>query len=98
MSDDQFIVNPEHRNIGPLNEHEKHTMRPLLYTYGVGALVFLAGILLSNLAPELFSSLGGWVTTIVIVAVAVLAGSYTIVRRMNKRSSLPDDSSGSPQS
>lgn len=88
---DGLNVNPEHRNIGPLNEHEKHTMRPAVITYGVGALVFLAAVLLSNLAPELFSSLGGWVTTIIIVAIAALAGSYTMVQRMNRRSSMPDE-------
>lgn len=94
MSDNQFIVNPEHRNIGPLNAHEKHTMRPALYTYGVGALVFLAGILLSSMAPDLFRSLGGWVTVVALVAVAVLVGSFSIIRRMNRRSAMPDESSG----
>ncbi|MEU4361369.1 hypothetical protein [Promicromonospora sp. NPDC023987] len=88
---DGFDVNPEHRNIGPLNEHEKHTVRPALITYCVGALVFLAAVLLSNLAPELFSSLGGWVTAIIIVAIAALVGTYTMVQRMNRRSSMPDE-------
>lgn len=96
MSDD-FMVNPEHRNIGPLNEHEKHTIRPALFTYGVGALVFLTGTILSSQAPGLFSALGGWVTVIVIAAVAVIAGSYTIVRRMNQRSSMPDEPLDSPR-
>lgn len=91
MSD---FVNPEHRNIGPLNEHEKHTIRPALYTYAAGALIFVAAIVLSNAAPGFFSAVGGWVTTIILVAVAVLVGSYTMISRMNRRSSLPDDTPG----
>lgn len=89
MSDDRFIINPEHRDIGPLDDRTRRTLRPAMVAFGVAALAVLAGALLGALAPEAFAAVGGWVTVVVVVVVAVVVGSLAIVRRMNAGASRP---------
>lgn len=85
------------QNIGPLSKSEQHTMRPVRNAIIVGALLIGAGFLLNNLSPDLFGSLGGWVTVIVLVAVSAVAGTFVTVRRMARRSAMPDEHSEPPQ-
>lgn len=85
------------RDIGPLSKTEQHTMRPVRNAIFVNALLIVAGFLLNNLSPDLFSSLGGWVTVIVLVIVSAIAGTFVTVRRMARRSAMPDEFSEPPQ-
>lgn len=70
-------------------------MRPAFVAFGVAAVVGFGGGALNGAAPDLFKSLGGWVTVVVILVVACLVGSFMSIRRMRIRSAMPDDSSES---
>jgi hypothetical protein len=85
------------QNIGPLSKSAQHTMRPLRNAIFVGAALIVAGFLLNNLSPDLFRSLGGWVTLIVLLAVSAITGTFVTVRRMARRSAMPDEFSEPPQ-
>lgn len=93
MSGD-FIVNQEHRDIGPLDERAKSTLRPVLVAFVVTLVLAGAGVLLSILAPDVFAAVGGWVTVVVLVFLTVVATSVTMLRRMQRLAAAPDESEG----
>lgn len=85
------------RNIGPLSESAQHSIRPVRNAIFIGALLIGAGFLLDNVAPDLFSSVGGWVTVIVAIAVTAIVGTTISTRRTARRNAMPDEFSEPPQ-
>lgn len=79
------------QNLGPLNESAQHSIRPMRNAIFIGALLIGAGFLLDNLWPDLFSSVGGWVTVIVCLAVTAIGGTVVSVRRTARRNAMPDE-------
>lgn len=84
-------------DVGPLSRTEQHTMRPVRNAIIVNALLIVAGFLLDYLSPGLFSSVGGWVTVIILVVVSAVVGTFVAVRRMARRSAMPDERFESPR-
>jgi drug/metabolite transporter (DMT)-like permease len=73
------------------------TTRPAAYIFGAAALVVVAAAFLSGFTPDLFASLGGWATVVVIVVVAIAVGSFSMLRRMRRLNAMPDEPQGRRQ-
>ena len=84
-------------DVGPLSEEAQHSMRPVRNAIFLGALLIGAGFLLDNLSPDLFRSLGGWVTVIVLLATTAVTGTFISVRRTRRLNAMPDERFEPPQ-
>lgn len=73
------------------------TTRPAAYLFVAAALVLVAAAFVSGLAPDLFASVGGWATVAVIVVLAVVVGSVSMLRRMRRLNAMPDEPQGRRQ-
>lgn len=57
----------------------------------VGFVLIVAGGLTARFAPDLFASLGGWVTVAVVAVLMVVLGSLSFVRGMRRNADTSDD-------
>ncbi|GAA1715830.1 hypothetical protein GCM10009809_09970 [Isoptericola hypogeus] len=59
----------------------------------VGFVLIVASGLTARFAPELFASLGGWVTIGVVAVLVVVLGSWTLIRGMRRNADSSEDGS-----
>jgi hypothetical protein len=84
MSDDHYVNHEYRPELENLDDNTKHTLRPAMVTFAVGAAIALASAILSAAAPTAFGAVGGWATSIVLIVVAIGVGSTLMVLRMNQ--------------
>ncbi|MCA5895075.1 hypothetical protein LEP48_17230 [Isoptericola sp. NEAU-Y5] len=57
----------------------------------VGFVIIVAGGVTARFAPDLFASLGGWVTVGVVAVLMVVLGSLGFIRGMRRNADTSDD-------
>lgn len=71
--------------------------RPSMYAFGAAAVICVLALFTNVTSPDLFAALGGWFTVIGLLFVISVWAGLSMVRRMNERNTLPDESSETPR-